>query len=456
MTFTPTQAIPILPREPLNHDAALKTIQLQETLASAPVRANQRQLLQQQIKEELAQEGLRSLEAKYREQQLKDQLEVAPEMQALRKAQIQQSLKTGLPLQEKQAGLASAKIDAEKEDLFFQQEASRKARAALPPGASALDVQMLDKYMELGNPAPLDGEGMVDLNKVRSGLEEDRLIKQRIALRQHALSGAQKLTIRKPGADGLIHEYAEIRTPEGDLVSEIDLGVDWTASDKAKGLANPAQNLTEAQSNALTHGDIMKQNEDILGKMEETGYNPAELSFTNVKDFYAPNFLKTDVAKQYQSAKWRWIASMLRKESGAAISASEYKKADQQYFPQLGDDQKTINQKRYMRITKQEDVAKAAGPASALVGVSSMEEFNPGPVVEDEGAAPASNKPAIAYPYVYPQGAKYFVIDGPGKAPREVSDEEAAQIYSQRKKLKETAGKLKGPTLGTLPILPAQ
>ena len=58
--------------------------------------------------------------------------------------------------------------------------------------------------------------------------------------------------------------------------------------------------------------------------------------------------------RQASQAKKIFINSILRKESGAAIAQSEFDNADSQYFPQYGDDQQTIINKRITRdlVTK--------------------------------------------------------------------------------------------------------
>ena len=56
------------------------------------------------------------------------------------------------------------------------------------------------------------------------------------------------------------------------------------------------------------------------------------------------------------------INAQLRRESGAAINADEYAKADKQYFPQPGDDPETIKQKALNRKLAVEGMVRGAGP----------------------------------------------------------------------------------------------
>jgi hypothetical protein len=46
------------------------------------------------------------------------------------------------------------------------------------------------------------------------------------------------------------------------------------------------------------------------------------------------NIMAPDAAQQYNAAKQNFVTAVLRKESGAAISQSEFDKEDQKYFPQ--------------------------------------------------------------------------------------------------------------------------
>ena len=53
----------------------------------------------------------------------------------------------------------------------------------------------------------------------------------------------------------------------------------------------------------------------------------------------------------------------MRKESGAAISASEYANEEKKYFPQLGDSDAVIKQKQNSRLKAIEGLKSQAGPS---------------------------------------------------------------------------------------------
>ena len=67
--------------------------------------------------------------------------------------------------------------------------------------------------------------------------------------------------------------------------------------------------------------------------------------------------------KQIRQAERNFVNAVLRRESGAAISPSEFASAEKQYFPQPGDDATTLAQKAKNRQTVITNLAKSAGPA---------------------------------------------------------------------------------------------
>lgn len=78
-----------------------------------------------------------------------------------------------------------------------------------------------------------------------------------------------------------------------------------------------------------------------------------------------PNFLKTSERQQYEQAQRNFINAVLRKESGAAISPTEFDSAAKQYFPQPGDSQAVLNQKTANRARVIASLAQTANvPAS--------------------------------------------------------------------------------------------
>lgn len=69
--------------------------------------------------------------------------------------------------------------------------------------------------------------------------------------------------------------------------------------------------------------------------------------------------------QQAQQAQQNFVNAVLRQESGAAINSSEFDNARKQYFPQPGDSQEVITQKRRNRELVISGFARQAGPGGA-------------------------------------------------------------------------------------------
>ena len=139
-----------------------------------------------------------------------------------------------------------------------------------------------------------------------------------------------------------------------------------------KGFAPPAekpQTLNESEANATAFGMRMQSAEDTLQKLAKQGnlrpavlagipYGGAALAQT------LPSFIggSSDEQQQVQQAKTNFITAVLRKESGAAIGADEYKTEDTKYFPQVNDGPGVIKQKQKARELAIEAIRIQAGP----------------------------------------------------------------------------------------------
>lgn len=110
------------------------------------------------------------------------------------------------------------------------------------------------------------------------------------------------------------------------------------------------QPLTESQGNATAYALRAEQSDGIIKQLQGEGFNPAEYPGVRNRLAGGPlNILAPDKAQQYNAAKKNFVTAVLRKESGAAISQSEFENEDQKYFPQPGDGQPVIEQKRKAR-----------------------------------------------------------------------------------------------------------
>lgn len=75
------------------------------------------------------------------------------------------------------------------------------------------------------------------------------------------------------------------------------------------------------------------------------------------------NIMLSPQNRQFMQAERNFISAVLRKESGAAISPSEFDEARKLYIPQAGDDPQTLEMKRQTRINAVRGISQGAGPA---------------------------------------------------------------------------------------------
>jgi hypothetical protein len=137
--------------------------------------------------------------------------------------------------------------------------------------------------------------------------------------------------------------------------------------------------LTESQGNAAAYGMRMKEADAILEQMAKKG----TLRGANIEAVpfvgeglgkILPSVLggTSESQQQVNQAKANFVTAVLRKESGASISDSEFQREDKKYFPQVGDDAKTIKQKADARKLAIKAMEIQAGP-----GAKNIQQYQP-------------------------------------------------------------------------------
>lgn len=129
--------------------------------------------------------------------------------------------------------------------------------------------------------------------------------------------------------------------------------------------------FNEGEGKAAGFTDRMLQSESILrapnGKPDSTAWlHDQGADWKQSMKSKTPgigNYLISEDRQKYEQAKRDFINSQLRRESGAAISPSEFESADKQYFPVPGDSQDVINQKASNRRAAVEAMGREGGKA---------------------------------------------------------------------------------------------
>jgi hypothetical protein len=149
---------------------------------------------------------------------------------------------------------------------------------------------------------------------------------------------------------------------------------------KGKGTA-----LTESQGNATAYGMRMKEANSILEDLSKKGVlKGAVVESTplvgGVLGRALPSALggTSEAQQQVNQAKANFITAVLRKESGAVISDSEFDRENEKYFPQINDNDAVIKQKANARKTAIRAMEIQAGPgAKQMGGASGLPGANP-------------------------------------------------------------------------------
>lgn len=110
--------------------------------------------------------------------------------------------------------------------------------------------------------------------------------------------------------------------------------------------------LNDTQAKALQFGARMQQAGQNLDALAAAGVDQPGV-FKRVADVVGAgalaNWSQSPQQQQVEQSQRDFVNAVLRRESGAAISNSEFDNARQQYFPQVGDTDKVIEQKRRNR-----------------------------------------------------------------------------------------------------------
>lgn len=118
---------------------------------------------------------------------------------------------------------------------------------------------------------------------------------------------------------------------------------------------------TAAQFAAGQYAKRIEQANSVIDDLEQKGYSRAG-TLEGLKSYLPSMFQSAELQKQ-QQAERNFVNAILRKESGAAISPTEFASAEQQYFPRSGDAPEVLAQKKQNREQALAGLATEGGSA---------------------------------------------------------------------------------------------
>lgn len=160
---------------------------------------------------------------------------------------------------------------------------------------------------------------------------------------------------------------------------------------------------TDAAAQSAQFADRMNSADQTLVQLEAGYISPAGV-------FLAQSGAGNQYERQARQAQREFVNAILRRESGAVISDTEFASASQQYFPQPGDGQAVIAQKRAARRRAAQGLMNASqGAYEEWYGEGSGAEAAPPP------AAPGSVIGAM----VGARGVDRAILERPREIPEE-------------------------------------
>ena len=121
---------------------------------------------------------------------------------------------------------------------------------------------------------------------------------------------------------------------------------------------------TANQQETALYATRIQQANDVFGRLEEYTDNMSPVSYySQAKSPQFLNFLKTNDFQSLDQAQRNFVNAVLRRESGAAIADSEFENAKLQYFPQPGDGEEALAQKKQNRETVLNGFIQGSGTA---------------------------------------------------------------------------------------------
>ena len=250
-------------------------------------------------------------------------------------------LQTFAKAKQAEAATEQAKFDRAYKSADLQIKLAKAQKSGPFAGTSMTAQSMntllsLSPKMEAGNADPQEEQ----LYRLAYGY----LSKPRVETRE---TDQGTTTVRVPGQD-----MSAFHRPEGFAADEEVIG-------------QTSAKFTEGQSNAAAFANRMDAGLSIFDELTASGYDP-----TKFRDYVASNlpksvsgFVATPEGQRYMAAKTDFITAVLRKESGAAISVSEFEKEDRKYFPQPGEGPEVVEQKRLARQRALQSMIAQSGPA---------------------------------------------------------------------------------------------
>lgn len=171
------------------------------------------------------------------------------------------------------------------------------------------------------------------------------------------------------------------------------LANDKMVADKKAEQEKPA---TAAKFLAAGFGKRIEAANALMDNLKDKGYDAASAGSgfkrampESILGIPVGNAMKSSEDQMQQQAEQNFVTAVLRKESGAAISPTEFAQAEKMYFPRPGDAPAVLEQKRMSRQQALENLRSEASeawdkiPGQAMVAVDTTKQASGEAIASD-------------------------------------------------------------------------
>lgn len=161
---------------------------------------------------------------------------------------------------------------------------------------------------------------------------------------------------------------------EGFTLSPGEVRYDSAGNIVATGGDAPDKPLTEAQSKDVAYATRTEEANVYINNLEQDMAKYGAVAYqvaVTAEGTTLGNSFVDDKIRQARQAERNFGTAVLRRESGAAISPSEFATMEKQYFPRPGDDEQTLAQKAQNRLTAI-NAFKASNPNTSSAQASTF------------------------------------------------------------------------------------
>jgi hypothetical protein len=262
---------------------------------------------------------------------------------------------------------------------------AQNAPAEYNPDWVRSSVTTADKFISQNTPdiKEIDLGGVkqfVDVNPITNpaikGTKYDKTatIGEKETARHNLVS--EELTRKGQGITVRGQDMTDARAREANATGKAPNGFRWKEDGTLEAIPggpnDKKANPTEGQGKANLYATRAAEADKILNDLGDN-YSRIGVAAKNSWASEVPgvgmalNALSSDNTQSADQAQRNFINAVLRQESGAAISASEFDNARKQYFPQPGDSKSTVAQKAANRKSAINGLTEMSGPLANKV-----------------------------------------------------------------------------------------